>query len=75
MDPEESVRLGVNKTMLSLSLFGTMGSQSLATLWEDGKELPVRLYSESTTRSMNYDMLGNQQVATSIPGLSGCRIP
>ena len=70
MDPEESVRLGVNKTMLSLSLFGTMGSQSLATLWEDGKELPVRLYSESTTRSMNYDMLGNQQVATSIPGLS-----
>ena len=32
MDPEESVRLGVNKTMLSLSLFGTMGSQSLATL-------------------------------------------
>ncbi|CCX54794.1 acrB/AcrD/AcrF family transporter [Bacteroides sp. CAG:1060] len=70
MDPEESVRLGVNKTMLSLSLFGAMGSQSLATLWEDGKELPVRLYSESTTRSMNYDMLGNQQVATSIPGLS-----
>ncbi|HCZ22145.1 MAG TPA: AcrB/AcrD/AcrF family protein [Rikenellaceae bacterium] len=70
MDPEESARLGVNKAMVSLSLFGTMGSQPLATLWEDGRSLPVRLYSESVNNSMDYDMLGNQQVSTSIPGLS-----
>ena len=70
LDPEESVRLGVNKSLLSLSLFGTMGSQSLATLWEDGESIPVRLYTEGVDEDMSYEMLGNQQIATAIPGLS-----
>lgn len=70
LDPEESVRLGVNKAMLSLSLAGAFNGQSIATVWEGDKAIPVSLYSESVGTDMGYDIIGNQQVATSMPGIS-----
>ncbi len=69
LDPEESVRLGVNRTMLSLSLAGAFNGQAITTLREGDKATPVKLYSKSVTDSMSYDVIGDQQVATSIPGL------
>ena len=69
LDPEESTRLGVNKAMLSLSLAGAFNGQTIATLWEGDKSTPIKLYSQSVTDGMSYDVIGDQQVATSIPGL------
>lgn len=70
LDPEESVRLGVNKALLSLSLAGALNGEPIATLWEDGKPVSVTLYNSSVSREMPYDLIGDQQIATSIPGIS-----
>ena len=70
LDADEAARLGVNKAMLSLSLAGTLSGQPLASLWEGDKAVPVNLYSSGVTDDMPYDMLGNQQVSTSLPGIS-----
>ena len=70
LDADEAARLGVNKAMLSLSLAGTLSGQPLASLWEGDKAVPVNLYSSGVTNDMPYDMLGNQQVSTSLPGIS-----
>ena len=69
LDPEESTRLGVNKAMLSLSLAGAFNGQTIATLWEGDKSTPIKLYSQSVSDEMSYEVIGDQQVATSIPGL------
>lgn len=68
-DPEESVRLGVNRTMLSLSLAGAFNGQTIASLWEGDKSTPVNLYSLSVSDDMTYDVIGDQMMPTSIPGL------
>lgn len=70
LDPDEAARLGVNKAMLSLSIAGTFNGQTIASLWEGDKSIPVNLYSASLGRDMSYDAIGNQQVGTSIPGLT-----
>lgn len=70
LDADEAARLGVNKAMLSLSLAGTFSGQSLASLWEGDKAIPVNLYSADVTDDMAYEMIGNQQVATSMPGVT-----
>ena len=69
-DPDESARLGVSKPMLALSLAGTFNGQTICSLWEGGTEVPVNLYSEGIDRSMPYETIANQMVATSIPGVS-----
>ena len=70
LDADEAARLGVNKAMLSLSVAGTFSGMPLASLWEGGKSIPVNLYSSGVTDGMSYDMIGNQQVSTSMPGVS-----
>lgn len=70
LDGEEAARLGVNKALLSLSLAGAYGSQSIATLWEGDKAIGVNLYNKTTADSSSFDTIGNQLVATSIPGVS-----
>ena len=62
LDPEEAARLGVNKSVLSLSLAGALGGTPIATLWEGDRQLPVNLYSQGVTRSMTYDALGDVKV-------------
>ncbi len=69
LDPEESARLGVNKTLLSLSVAGAFSGQTLTSIWEGEKSVPVNLYSKAVTDDMVYDIIGNQQVSTSIPGV------
>ena len=70
LDADEAARLGVNKAMLSLSVAGTFSGMPLASLWEGDKSIPVNLYSSGVTDGMSYDMIGNQQVSTSMPGVS-----
>lgn len=62
LDPEASARLGVNKSVLSLSLAGLLGGMPVATVWEGDRQVPVRLYSQGVTRGMTYEALGDVKV-------------
>lgn len=67
---EEANRLGVNRSLVSLSLAGLSGGQTLTTIWEENGEIPVTLYSRAWNDSADYSVLENQMVPTAIPGLS-----
>ena len=69
LDADESARLGVNKALLSMSLSGALNGQTIATLWEKDKKVPVNLYSNAVKTGLDYDVLGNQMVATTVPGV------
>ena len=70
LDADYAARMGVNKALLSFALAGTFNGQSIATIWEGDTKIPVTLYSEAVNSEMDYDVLGNQLVATSVPGVS-----
>lgn len=70
LDTDEAARLGVNKAMLSLSLAGTFNGQSIATLWEGDRSIPVNIYSEGIRGDMPYSEVGDQLIPTSVPGVS-----
>lgn len=70
MDQDESARLGINRTLLSLTLSGIFNGQTVANLWEGDRSVPVTLYSDSVSDNMSYDVVGNQMVPTSVPGVS-----
>ena len=56
--------------MLSLSLAGAFNGQTIATLWEKDRKLPVNVYSQAVTKEMDYDVIANQIVPTTMPGVS-----
>lgn len=70
LDPDESSRLGVSRSMLSLSLAGAFNSIPIASVWEDDEKIPVNLYSCAVSDTMSYDAVANQMVATKVPGVS-----
>jgi multidrug efflux pump subunit AcrB len=70
LEPDESARMGVNKTLVSLSLAVTYGSQNIATLWDNGRKIPVNIYSTNISDSMSYSNIYGQMVPTTIPGVS-----
>lgn len=70
MDTDEAARLGINRTLLSLSLSGIFNGQTIATVWEGNDAVPVTLYSDSVTDDMSYDTVENQMVPTYVPGVS-----
>lgn len=67
LDSEEAARLGVNKTMLSLSLMGSYDGQTLASIYEEDKKIPVTLYN--TAPDQGSSSVANQLVQTSMPGV------
>lgn len=70
MDTDEAARLGINRTLLSLSLSSIFNGQTIATVWEGNDAVPVTLYSDSVTDGMSYDTVENQMVPTYVPGVS-----
>lgn len=70
LDPDEAARLGINKTMLSLYLSGSLNGQTITTLYENNRKVPVVLYNENMTDSADYDVVGNQIVPTLVPGVN-----
>ena len=70
MDTDEAARLGINRTLLSLSLSGIFNGQTIATVWEGNDAVPVTLYSDSVADDMSYDTVENQMVPTYVPGVS-----
>ena len=70
LDPEEAARLGVNRTLMSLSLSGALNGQMVATLWEGNRKIPVNIYGDAVCGGMDYGTVGEQMVATAVPGVS-----
>lgn len=70
MDTDEAARLGINRTLLSLSLSSIFNGQTIATVWEGNDAVPVTLYSDSVTDDMSYDTVENQMVPIYVPGVS-----
>ena len=70
LDPDESGRLGVSKAALSLTLAGTFNGENIASVWEDGNEIPVNIYSDGIGDETGYEAIGNQMIPTTLPGVS-----
>ena len=68
LNKDEAARLGVSKAVVSLSLAGSFGATEIASLWEDGHEIPVNLYSEES--EPGYIGIGDRMIQTRIPGVS-----
>ena len=70
LDADEASRLGVNRGLLSLQLAGSFNGRSIASVWENGRSLPVTLYAEGLEGDMPYTVIGDQMVASALPGVS-----
>lgn len=70
LNEDEAARLGVNKTLLSLSLASTFDGAGIGTCREGDESVPINLYSEGVSSDMDYENIGNTMVTTMIPGLS-----
>lgn len=70
LDADESSRLGVSKAILSLSLSGAFGGETIATLWEGDRQLPVNIYSEGIGEGMGYQTVEDQLVPSTMPAVT-----
>lgn len=70
LDPVEASRLGVTKSMLSIHLASAFGGTPLTTIWEDDYDIAVKLRMDRNGEQSNYEDIGNQLIATAIPGVS-----
>lgn len=70
LHPDEAMRLGINKSMLSMYTLGAFNGQNIAQIWEDNRSIDVRLYNQLVSDTMTYEVFGNQIVPTMIPGVS-----
>ncbi len=70
MNEEESSRVGVNRTLMNLSLAGTLEGIQISSIREGDEEIPVNLYTSNLNDDSPYEALSNTLVPTSLPGLS-----
>ena len=70
LHPEEASRLGIDKTMVALSLEGMLAGRNLANIYENGEKIPVNLYGSNIDGNMDYAELGNMLVPSLKPGIS-----
>lgn len=69
MDDYESSRLGVNRAILSFFVSELTAGGNLATLWEEGKKVPVNLYSSTITPQMSYADMMDQMIPATLPSV------
>ena len=70
LDDDEAARLGISRSTLSLALAGSFSGMAVASIWEEGRQVPVTLYTDGIDDNMDYSVLGSQLVATALPGVS-----
>ncbi len=70
LDPDESARLGVNKTLLALNLYGACNGLPVGAVWEGDTKIHVTLYSADMTGEAPYSVLADTRIATATPGLA-----
>lgn len=68
LDGEQASRLGVNRSMMNISLAGSMAGVTLMTVREGNSEIPVNLYGTIIGPDSDYDEIMNTLVPTSMPG-------
>ena len=68
MKPEECARLGLTKGVLSLDLATSLNGQPLTNVWENDREVPVKLYSKQNYDPNDYESVQNQLIPTMVPG-------
>ncbi len=69
MDSEQASQLGVNRVLMNVFLSGSLSGTPISSLREDGKDIPVNLYSQSLGKQASYEDLENCLVPSSIPGV------
>ena len=71
LDPVESSRLGINRAMAEASLATVYGGWPAGTLWEGDYPLSVVLKTDEPTDANDaLNKVGDQYIATAIPGVS-----
>lgn len=65
---DEATRLGVNRTLMNLSLTSALNGVPISSIREGDVTIPVNLYSQDFQKDATYDNIGNTLVATAIPG-------
>lgn len=70
LDSDEASRLGVNRTLMNLSLTSLLNGVPVTSIREGDDVIPVNLYAENVTKQSGYDVIENALVPTSVPGVS-----
>lgn len=70
LDSDEASRLGVNRTLMNLSLTSLLNGMPVTSIREGDDVIPVNLYAENVTKQSGYDVIENALVPTSVPGVS-----
>ena len=70
LDSDEASRLGVNRTLMNLSLTSLLNGVPVTSIREGDDVIPVNLYAENVTKQSSYDVIENALVPTSVPGVS-----
>ena len=68
LDPEEAAEIGINKTVVSLSLSTVLEGRNVATIWDGTAKIPVNLYSSMPDGS--FDALEGLRIPSVVPGVS-----
>ncbi|MBP9997739.1 MAG: efflux RND transporter permease subunit [Bacteroidales bacterium] len=60
---DEAARLGVNKTVTSLTLAGIFNGETIGTIWEGDRKVPINIYSSTgLDTTMSYEEIGEQLI-------------
>ena len=70
LDADEAARLGVSRALVSLTLASTLNGETIATLWEENRPLPVNLYTQGIGDGSGYPAVSDQLVPTTVPGVT-----
>ena len=68
LDNDNASRLGINRSLVSLSLMGSLDGSPISSIRENGREIPVVLYSSG--KCDRFDELANSMVPSLAPGMS-----
>lgn len=68
LDIDEANRLGVTQAILSVYLAGALSGSNLVSIWEEGYNLPTKIYTEGL-HDIDYEELGDMLVPTTHPGV------
>ena len=71
LDSDESARLGISRPLMAMTLSGTFNGEQIGSIWEDGREIPVNVYSgTAASKDMDYHEIGEQLIPTLGPGIN-----
>lgn len=69
MDQYESTRLGVSKIGMGASLTGSLNNVNIASVWEDGRRIPVNVYNDISYSDVTYEEVADHMISTNNPAV------